>query len=403
MPSTVTIHVTTTQHSLLLTFSVKDRIEQAIGLLDDLPLKVRKSGNFFYRSQTYYPNHFNENRSPLILGACNPLFAFNSRTGETSDPFGNISKNVQPFIQTLCLDEGEISKTMFLWRQKKELVMAARKQKEDAEERQKRQMSMSFPKLQLQKTTQTEPTVCTECLIRKLRFRATSSTQTYMPATVDTAAQTNPMQVQTVSEFGSITELTPNQVRAVSELIKYIKMTATSGTTQEMRNSMRNDQMYDLNNDLYAAYQYFDGMVESRNRIEAPQPSIGMAAPVEQHSDATVGTEAFGEDGDSIDEYEEFHKNFCEAEDVSDYSSLSGLKDPCPEDENEIFDENFSEPKSTYPDTFGFNRGQPLSTGQYGRPSGSMTTQPARGKHGGRGRGQQNQRGFRPNANRKRK
>lgn len=300
---------------------VKTRVSQAIELLDDMELSVQRSGKFMYRSQTYYENNIDENRSPMLQGPNNPRYAFNAPPGESNDPFGNIPKNIKPVIKTLCLDEGRISEHIFLRTRKQQLAATLKKKKQEMDERKKRAMASNVPKAQLQKTTQTDPTVCTECLIRKLKFRATAETQTAPILTTDSVVQTNPMPVQTVSEFGSITELTPNQVRAVSELIRYIKLTATTGSVEEMRNSMLTKQMYSVNSDLRNAYQYFDAMVEHKNNRIVPAPPSAAPQqileaidepPIEDiiYEDDNDGTNEENWDDDVDDEYEKYHKTF---------------------------------------------------------------------------------------------
>lgn len=306
---------------------VKTRVTQAIELLDDLELAVKRNGKFMYRSQTYYENSTDENRSPMLQGPNNPRFAFNSPPAECNDPFGNIPKNIKPVIKSLCLDEGRISERIFLRSRKQQLAATLKKKKQEMEERKKRALVTIMPKAQLQKTTQTDPTVCTECLIRKLKFRATAETQTAPVLTTDSVVQTNPMPVQTVSEFGSITELTPNQVRAVSELIRYIKLTATTGSVDEMRKSMLNDQMYAVNGDLRTVYQYFDAMVEHKNSrvvVPPPPPPVAQPQPILEaideppiediiYEDDNDGTNVENWDDDrEMDEYDRFHQNFSE-------------------------------------------------------------------------------------------
>lgn len=372
----------------------KTRISQAVQLLDDMELSIQRSGKFMYRSQTYYENNIDENRSPMLQGPNNPRFSFNAPPGESNDPFGNIPKNIKPVIKALCLDEGKISEQIFLRTRKQQLAATLKKKKLEMEERKKRAMANNAPKAVLQKTTQTDPTVCTECLIRKLKFRATAETQTVPIPTTDSVAQTNPMPVQTVSEFGSITELTPNQVRAVSELIRYIKLTATTGSVEEMRNSMLRDQMYNVNGDLRNAYQYFDAMVEHKNKgriVAAPQQqppqeiieAIDDEPPIEEiiYEDDNDGTnEENWDDEVEIDEYEQYHRTFGEdGEETTAAVGGSGL----------MFKQStvnqYQDPKTSF-------QNNPLAPKSY---AGSMPYGGVPRGRGGAGRGKFNQRGGR--------
>lgn len=381
----------------------KTRISQAIQLLDDMELGVHRSGKFMYRSQTYYENNMDENRSPMLQGPNNPRYSFNAPPGESNDPFGNIPKNIKPAIKALCLDEGRVSEQIFLRTRKQQLAATLKKKKQEMEERKKRAMANNAPKAQLQKTTQTDPTVCTECLIRKLKFRATAETQTTPIHTADSVVQTNPMPVQTVTEFGSITELTPNQVRAVSELIRYIKLTATTGSVEEMRNKMLRDQMYNVNGDLRSAYQYFDAMVEHKNTgrvVPAPQqqqqPPQEIIEAIDEepltddiiYEDDNDGTnEENWEDDIEIDEYEQYHRTF--GEDGEDTAAPVGGNG------RQMFGQTTTTTTNQYQDpksSFQNNPLAPHSYGSYGgaiRGRGGLST--GRGKfnqpRGGRGRG----------------
>ncbi|XP_062562080.1 uncharacterized protein LOC134225751 isoform X2 [Armigeres subalbatus] len=295
---------------------VKIRIKQAIKLLNDAEGGVPKTGKFLYRAPTFHGKGINENRSPVLKSGRNPVYAFSCRSKESSDPFGNIPRKLKAVTNALRMDEGQISHKIFQRYQERLLVANAVKQKQEVETWTKRQQGNSILKMSLTKTTQTDPSVCTECLSRKIKVRYNGETQTDVVCTVDSAAQTKPMPVQAVSEFGSITELTPNQVRAVSELIKYIKLTATSGTLSEMRDSLREDQVYNLNSDLRTAYDYFEAMVENK------KPSVPLAKEqaVEKktfaETDNYTEPDTFIEDENFADEYEEFHKNFCDDEGV---------------------------------------------------------------------------------------
>ncbi|XP_058446011.1 serine/arginine repetitive matrix protein 2-like [Malaya genurostris] len=301
---------------------VKSRVLQALDLLDDLDSKLKMTGRFRYRTPTFYENDVHENRSPVVQSPTNPQFTFNSRTGESSDPFGNVPRSLKVIIEQLHLDEGLISQKIFDRRQKLSQVVSRYREKIEQEER----LQRLLPKVTLQKNTQTDPTVCTDCLLRMIKVKTNSQTQTNKVSTVDSVAQTNPMPVQTVSEFGSITELTPNQVRAVSELIKYIKLTATSGTLMEMRNSMRDDQVYNLNSDLRTAYTLFDAMVEHKHPTEQPQEIHEDLGPIDNQQPADDFEDIVHYDNDNgnlhhqgpIDEYEEYHRNFCDDEQDTD-------------------------------------------------------------------------------------
>ncbi|XP_038116556.1 serine/arginine repetitive matrix protein 1 [Culex quinquefasciatus] len=392
---------------------VKTRVSQAIELLDDMEHSVQRSGKFMYRSQTYYENNIDENRSPMLQGPNNPRYAFNAPPGECNDPFGNIPKNIKPVIKTLCLDEGRISEHIFLRTRKQQLAATLKKKKQEMDERKKRAMASNVPKAQLQKTTQTDPTVCTECLIRKLKFRATAETQTAPILTTDSVVQTNPMPVQTVSEFGSITELTPNQVRAVSELIRYIKLTATTGSVEEMRNSMLTKQMYSVNSDLRNAYQYFDAMVEHKNNRIVPAPPSAAPQqileaidepPIEDiiYEDDNDGTNEENWDDDVDDEYEKYHKTFGGD---SEHAAAGGGR-------GQMFGQPPSSAPAQYQDPKSSFQNNPLAPYSYAgtmqhaggglRGRGGGTAAAGRGKftqpRGGRGRGggKKNARGGHP-------
>uniref|UniRef100_A0A1Q3F6Y6 Putative serine/threonine-protein kinase prp4 n=1 Tax=Culex tarsalis TaxID=7177 RepID=A0A1Q3F6Y6_CULTA len=387
---------------------VKTRVSQAIELLDDMELAVQRTGKFMYRSQTYYENNIDENRSPMLQGPNNPRYSFNTAPGENNDPFGNIPKNIKPVIKTLCLDEGRISERIFLRTRKQQLAATLKKKKQEMEERKKRAMASNTPKAQLQKTTQTDPTICTECLIRKLKFRATAETQTAPVMTTDSVVQTNPMPVQTVSEFGSITELTPNQVRAVSELIRYIKLTATTGSVEEMRNSMLTNQMYTVNGDLRTAYQYFDAMVENKNKnrvVAAPTPPAPQILeaieepPIEDiiYEDDNDGTNEENWDDDvEIDEYEKYHKTF--GEDTGD-GAVRGRGQTFPQPNTTS---QYQDPKSSFQNNplapYGYGTMQHAAGGLRGRGAAAggrgKFTQPRGGR--GRGGGKKNARGGKP-------
>lgn len=370
----------------------KTRISQAIQLLDDMELSVQRSGKFMYRSQTYYENNIDENRSPILQGPNNPRFSFNTPQGESNDPFGNIPKNIKPVIKALCLDEGKISEQIFLRTRRQQLAATLKKKKQEMEERKKRAMANNAPKAQLQKTTQTDPIVCTECLIRKLKFRATAETQTVPIPTTDSVVQTNPMPVATVTEFGSITELTPNQVRAVSELIRYIKLTATTGSVDEMRNSMLRDQMYNVNGDLRNAYQYFDAMVEHKKKghvVATPQqPPQEIIEAIDDepsmedimYADDNDGTNEENWDDDiEIDEYEKYHRTFGEdGEETAAPMSGSGQRF------GQSTVNQYQDPKTSF-------QNNPLAPQPYG------STPYGGGLHGrgGSGRGKFQQRGGR--------
>lgn len=292
---------------------VKIRIKQALQLLDDADKGIRKTGKFMFRAPSFYGNDVNENRSPIVQSANNPLFAISHNDGKFSDPFGNVPPKVKAVVDVLRMDEGLVSERIFLRHQKNQETASTAREKLEAEERARRLDSSTLPcKVHLQKTTQTDPTVCTDCLLRKIKVRYNEETQTDIVRTVDSDVQTNPMPVQTVSEFGSITELTPNQVRAVSELIKYIKLTVTSGSLQEMRDSLKEDQVYNLNSDLRTAYHYFDAMVEHQKVGGAPKPmeDVGDTFEPEPEDDYNE-PETFIED-ENVDEYDQYHQAFAD-------------------------------------------------------------------------------------------
>ncbi|XP_065086898.1 uncharacterized protein LOC135708717 isoform X2 [Ochlerotatus camptorhynchus] len=294
---------------------VKIRIKQALQLLDDADRSITKTGKFMFRAPTFYGNDVNETRSPIVQSASNPLFAFSSRSGATSDPFGNVPPKLKAVVDVLRMDEGLISQKIYHRHQIKQQAANIERGKLEAEERTRRLQNTPMFKTALQKTTQTDPTVCTDCLLRKIKVRYNEETQTAVVRTVDSGAQTNPMPVQTVSEFGSITELTPNQVRAVSEMIKYIKLTVTSGNLQEMRDSLKEDQVYNLNGDLRTAYHYFDAMVEHQNH--------GTHKTKKDESESFDQPDDYNEpdtliEDENVDEYDEFHRAFCPDEDEED-------------------------------------------------------------------------------------
>lgn len=345
---------------------MKNHVIQALDLLDELGLTVSRTAKFMYRAPTFYENEVYVNRSPVVQSPTNPVFAFSRRSGESSDPFGNIPRKLKPIINLLSLDEGAISKKIFLREQKTAQSALRYRERLEQEERQKRLQ----PKLTLQKNTQTDPTVCNECLLR-IKVKVNGESQTFSPQTVESMTQTNPMPVQTVSEFGSITELTPNQVRAVSELIKYIKLTVTSGTLTEMRDSMRDDQVYNLNSDLRTAFQYFDAMVEHKNPAELPKRVNKERLPllshgkefkkkIIDHGDKMVNSAPIPTDEplDEEDEYEQYHRAFCEGEpeanfeDPQDDYNQDEYGDAQDDDALHGFQHMSSEPD---PRTFGYN------------------------------------------------
>lgn len=300
---------------------VKIRIKQALQLLDDADRSVTKSGKFMFRAPTFYENNVNENRSPIVQSDCNPIFGYNTRSGaSSSDPFGNVPPKLKAVIDVLRMDEGLISERIYQRHNKNHKAASVEKAKLKAEDRIRFLSNTPMSKKSLQKTTQTDPTACTDCLLRKIKVRYNEGTQTDIVRTIDSCAQTKPMQMQTVSEFGSITELTPNQVRAVSELIKYIKLTVTSGNLKEMRDSLKEDQVYNLNSDLRMAYHYFDAMVENQD----------LGGPHKVHeSESLDRPEDYNEphvmiEDETVDEYEEYHRAFCpdpdeEGEEAEDY------------------------------------------------------------------------------------
>ncbi|XP_055550189.1 uncharacterized protein LOC129732861 [Wyeomyia smithii] len=345
---------------------VKNHVIQALDLLDELGLTVSRTSKFMYRAPTFYKNDVHHNRSKVVQSPTNPLFTFSSRCGESSDPFGNIPRKLKPIINLLSLDEGAISRKIFLRAQTNAKNALLYRERLELEERQKRLQ----PKLTLQKNTQTDPTVCKECLMRMIKVKVNCETQTISPPSVESMTQTNPMPVQTVSEFGSITELTPNQVRAVSELIKYIKLTVTSGTLTEMRNSMRDDQVYNLNSDLRTAFQYFDAMVERKNPADlaprVPQDPPTMLSHCNDFDEITDRNDDIVEPAsipiagpmDEEDEYEQYHKAFCEGEpdtEVEDPQDNYNEGDYHDIQEGDAFGGFQHIPPASRPRTFGYN------------------------------------------------
>ncbi|XP_021704940.1 uncharacterized protein LOC5575802 isoform X1 [Aedes aegypti] len=304
---------------------VKLRIKQAIKLLEDADSGKTKPAKFLYRAPTFHGKGINEGRSPVLKSDKNPTYAFSCRFSETSDPFGNVPRTLKPIIDVLRMDEGHISYRILQRHNLKQQAVITERDNL-ARRQQGATTSNTGTGSSLQKTTQTDPTVCTDCLLRKIKVRYNGETQTDIVRTVDSVAQTNPMPVQAVSEFGSITELTPNQVRAVSELIKYIKLTVTSGTVTEMRDSLRDDQVYNLNSDLRTAYNYFDAMVEHKNSTVPSNNEREVGNVPFDKTDDYTDPDTFIEDENFTNEYEEIHKNFCddefaEGEELESYSN----------------------------------------------------------------------------------
>lgn len=350
---------------------VETNVNQAVRQLEDLAMAINRSAKFMYRTPTFYDSQakVNEHRSPLIQSPTNPLFAFTNRSGASNNPFGNISAKHRQIIEKLCLDEGRISYKISLRHRNNNAFNKSHNQTAPIDERSNYPQIGQPPAVMLQKQTQTDPTVCTQCLVRKLKTKADFCTQTPTVPKYNAAVQTNPVPKEKISEFGSITELTPNQVRAVSELIKYIKLTGTSGSLEAMRNSMQEDRVYSLNNDLRTGYQYFDAMVKHNNAETQPKyPPKPTFSRVEQNMQnanryneyelvnkpkpvperleyqATRGNMYTGvpennkrneiieglQDDESIDEYEKFHQNFCDDDNLVDKDGPSG-QDPPPQ------------------------------------------------------------------------
>lgn len=360
-------------------FLVKIRIKQALQLLDDADRSITKTGKFMFRPPTSYGNDVNENRSPIVQSANNPLFAFSTRSASTSDPFGNVPPKLKAVVDVLRMDEGLISKKIHQRQQMKQEAANIEQEKLEAKERTKR--LQNIPKSYLQKTTQTDPTVCTDCLLRKIKVRYNEETQTDLVRTVDSDAQTNPMPVQTVSEFGSITELTPNQVRAVSELIKYIKLTVTSGNLREMRDSLNEDQVYNLNGDLRTAYHYFDAMVEHQDLGDDHNAKKDETEPFDQPDDYNE-PDTLIED-ENVDEYDEFHRAFCPDDDEEEDGGAEVYSNPLllnqPSSFQRTMDNRTSFVKNTGKKSSFGNTG-----GNFGGPSRGHFN-PQRGRGGGRG------------------
>ncbi|XP_058822107.1 protein SON-like isoform X2 [Topomyia yanbarensis] len=369
---------------------VKRCVIQAVELLDNLGSEISSTTKFMYRTPTFYENNVNENRSPVVQTPTNPRFAFSSHTGETSDPFGNIPRKLKPIIELLRLDEGRISNKIFQRQQKLLQATNRHREKLEFEERQQRLL----PKVTLQKNTQTDPTVCTECLLRMVKVKVNGQTQTATVPTVDSVAQTNPMPAQTQSEFGSITELTPNQVRAVSELIKYIKLTATSGSLIEMRDSMQNDQVYNLNGDLRTAYTFFNAMVEHKNPIEQPQEILEELDPVIDHeTDDFEDVVHYDDNHGPIDEYEEYHRNFCGGDQDTDMFEEQNqdnftreIYDDIQDDLGPVFERRMQARRSFDFDNNLMNTGSAISDQPFGSGDGRFM-EPGRSNFKQRGRG----------------
>ncbi|XP_055637536.1 uncharacterized protein LOC129776127 isoform X2 [Toxorhynchites rutilus septentrionalis] len=287
------------------------RITQAVQILEDLDQSIIRSAKFMYRAPTMY-NNANQDRSPMC-SLMNPSFSFTNQSGGNTDPFANMPRKLKQITTKLGLDEGIISEQIF----KRHRTGKPQNHRLEFQEDKKRQPMAILPKslpasqtMLLQKKTQSSQSACVECVKRKAQFGKNNDKKSVR--TANSAVQTNPLPKETVTEFGSITELTPNQVRAVSELIKYIKLTATSGTLNEMRDSMREDQVYNLNRDLRSAYKYFDEMVEGRNETADILDTTNQG---DNLSDEADGDDKMKDcDGNPIDEYEEFHRNFCESE-----------------------------------------------------------------------------------------
>ncbi|XP_055601724.1 uncharacterized protein LOC129750733 [Uranotaenia lowii] len=349
-------------------FKVKSHITQAIQILGDLEMSFRRSGKFLYRAPTLNTNNVNKNRSVLLQSSRNAVFAFTCRSREPNDPYGNVPPKLKKIINSLCLDEGIISQKISARHKKINDAIALQRQKVAVEKDIRiKQTPKVSPGPLLVKAAKPETSACTECLIRKIKVKANSSTQTPSARVVDSFVQTNPTPLNAVSEFGSINELTPNQVRAVSELIKYIKLTATSGTVEEMRNAMRNDQVQTLNSDLRTAYNYFDNMVERKKRMEHREISAGQKTAnttynsyhqkhyEEAHAQVDLTNEKQPQcyENDPNDDYDQFHRNMQEYDDLQEQ-----FKDPSQSSEKTESLVEEQEVENYYDDNFDLEVGQ---------------------------------------------